>query len=106
MITVMQGILNVKLKSRVKAENVVRISGETLKNTECHGCVCKKIRNDRNKIHANRSVERAKRVHAIAEFAQTCARCGGLHGSSWRGAGSQSRAQRRRGKRVVRDVSH
>jgi len=28
MITVMQGILNVKLKSTVKAENVVRISEE------------------------------------------------------------------------------
>jgi hypothetical protein len=34
MITVMQGILNVKLKSRGKAENVVRISEESLRNTE------------------------------------------------------------------------
>jgi hypothetical protein len=34
MITVMQGILNVKLKSRAKAENVVRISEESLRNTE------------------------------------------------------------------------
>jgi len=59
MITVMQGILNVKLKSRAKAENVVRISGETLKNTERHGCLCKKILNGRNKIHANRSLDTA-----------------------------------------------
>jgi hypothetical protein len=43
MITVMQGILNVKLKSGVKAENVVRISEESLKNTEFHGCLCKKV---------------------------------------------------------------
>ena len=37
MITVMQGILNVKLKSRAKAENVVRISEESLRNTELDG---------------------------------------------------------------------
>jgi hypothetical protein len=37
MITVMQGILNVKLKSRAKAENVVRISEESLRNTEHDG---------------------------------------------------------------------
>jgi hypothetical protein len=42
MITVMQGILNVKLKSRVKAENVVRISEETLKNTERPGVAVQK----------------------------------------------------------------
>jgi hypothetical protein len=57
MITVMQGILNVKLKSRAKAENVVRISEESLRNTEHDGCLCKKIQNDRNKIHANRSLD-------------------------------------------------
>jgi hypothetical protein len=34
MITVMQGTFNVKLKRRGKAENVVRISEKTLKNTE------------------------------------------------------------------------
>jgi hypothetical protein len=34
MITVMQGILNVKLKSRAKAENVVRISEENPKKPE------------------------------------------------------------------------
>jgi hypothetical protein len=43
MITVMQGILNVKLKSRAKAENVVRISEETLKNSEMRGPLCNKI---------------------------------------------------------------
>jgi hypothetical protein len=37
MITVMQGILNVKLKSRAKAENVVRISEESLRNPERDG---------------------------------------------------------------------
>ena len=38
MITVMQGIFNVKLKTRVKAENVVRISEESLRNSEnCGG---------------------------------------------------------------------
>jgi hypothetical protein len=37
MITVMQGYLNVKLKSRAKAENVVRISEESLRNPEPSG---------------------------------------------------------------------
>ena len=37
MITVMQGIFNVKLKSRAKAENVVRISEESLRKPEPHG---------------------------------------------------------------------
>src|ERR1700728_788614 len=43
MITVMQGIPNVKLKSRAKAENVVRISEESLRNSEPDGCLCKKV---------------------------------------------------------------
>jgi hypothetical protein len=57
MITVMQGIPNVKLKSRVKAENVVRISEESLKNTEPDGCLCKKDHNGRNKMHTTRSLD-------------------------------------------------
>jgi hypothetical protein len=43
MITVMQGIPNVKLKSRAKAENVVRISEESLENPEPDGYLCKKV---------------------------------------------------------------
>jgi hypothetical protein len=39
MITVMKGIFNVKLKSGVKAENVVRISEESLRKPEPHGGV-------------------------------------------------------------------
>ncbi len=54
----------------------------------------KRVRNGRNKIYANRSLDPAERVHAIARFTQTCARCGGLHGRSWRRAGSRSRAHR------------
>jgi predicted hydrolase (HD superfamily) len=42
MITVMQGIFNVKLKSGVKAENVVRISEESLRKPEPHGGLRKK----------------------------------------------------------------
>lgn len=42
MITVMQGILDVKLKSRGKAENVVRISEESLRKPEPHGHLGKK----------------------------------------------------------------
>ena len=42
MITVMQGIFNVKLKTRAKAENVVRISEESLRNPEDCGGIGKK----------------------------------------------------------------
>ena len=45
MITVMQGTFNVKLKSRGKAENVVRISEESLRNPEPHGGQRKKGNN-------------------------------------------------------------
>src|SRR5882757_10399426 len=92
MITVMQGILNVKLKSRAKAENVVRISEESLRNTEHDGCLCKKIRNDRNKIYPTRSLDSPQPVHTIGWSDQTRTRCRGLHEGSRRPAGNQARA--------------
>src|ERR1700678_2053346 len=96
MITVMQGIPNVKLKSRVKAENVVRISEESLKNTEPDGCLCKKDHNGRNKMHTNRSLDAPQPAHPIDRFAQARARCRSLHGSLWRTASNQARTQWRR----------
>jgi hypothetical protein len=56
----MQGIPNVKLKSRVKAENVVRISEESLENTEPNGFLCKKEHIDGNKMHTTRSLDSAE----------------------------------------------
>src|SRR5271154_2556216 len=100
MITVMQGIPNVKLKSRVKAENVVRISEESLKNTEPHGCLCKKDHNGRNKMHTTRSLDPPQRVHPISRSDQACARCRSLYGSLWRRASSHARTPWRRGRRA------
>src|SRR5271155_1870422 len=100
MITVMQGIPNVKLKSRVKAENVVRISEESLKNKEPHGCLCKKDHNGRNKMHKTRSLDTPQRVHKINRPAEACACCRSLHGSLWRRASSNTQTQCRRGQRV------
>src|ERR1700761_4686465 len=96
MITVMQGIPNVKLKSRAKAENVVRISEESLKNTEPNGRLCKKEHNVGNKMHTHRSLDAPKSVHAIHRFVKARARCGSLHGSLRRTAGRHTRTQWRR----------
>src|ERR1700691_4713124 len=97
MITVMQGISNVKLKSRAKAENVVRISEESLENSEPDGCLCKKEHNGRNKMHTTRSLDAPQRVHPIDRSAQACARGRSLHGSLRRRAGIHARTQWRQG---------
>src|ERR1700678_1737157 len=100
MITVMQGILNVKLKSRGKAENVVRISEESLENTEPDGCLCKKEHNGRNKMHTTRSLGTPESVHPIHRPDQARARRRSLHGSLWRTTSSHVQTQWGRGQRV------
>src|SRR6202012_4470689 len=104
MITVMQGIRNVKLKSRGKAENVVRISEESLENTEPDGCLCKKEHNGRNKTHTNRSMGTPESVHPIDRLDQARTRRRSVHGSLWRTASSHAQPQRGRGQRVDRDL--